>query len=118
MEEQEGQENHVDPDTKRCPACGVVKSVDDFYRYGKKKQYTMTYCKICQNQKRKKYAPHKKGPQKKPAPSITLEPAEGLLIDLAGFSTEFEKLCDLAEEEIRSPEDMARAILVKSLRGN
>ena len=40
---------------KKCPKCGVEKSVDKFYRYKRKKDGLRCYCKKCVDKSRKEY---------------------------------------------------------------
>lgn len=42
----------MEPETKRCAACGETKPIDDFHRSGR---YRHAYCKPCANERTRQY---------------------------------------------------------------
>ena len=46
--------------TKKCPKCGEIKNIDEFYKSNSRKDGFSSWCKICDNQSHKNYVDNNK----------------------------------------------------------
>lgn len=59
--------------TKRCPRCGEVKPLSEFYKSAMRKDGHTAYCRVCQRAINAEYSTKKK-PKITPPQSVTAEP--------------------------------------------